>query len=115
MTSTPSAFSLVTRAVIASVAEGWMRLRAAEPWGFSDMTISSVACAVGLQKDRKLRGAAAKRPGRYSQAHRFIIYLCNAQPPRHAPISSSRRTRARPCALPLEKTPEIGKTEYGEK
>src|SRR3546814_3342531 len=33
MTSTPSAFSLVTRAVIASVADGWMRPRAAETWG----------------------------------------------------------------------------------
>src|SRR3546814_5708042 len=37
MTSTPSAFSAETRAVIASVAEGWMRLRAAEICGFSDM------------------------------------------------------------------------------
>ena len=41
ITSTPAAFSADTRAVIASVADGWMRLRAAETWGFSDMTILS--------------------------------------------------------------------------
>src|SRR3546814_6780563 len=44
MTSTPSAFSAVTRAVIASVADGWMRLRAAERCGFSDMEEAFRGC-----------------------------------------------------------------------
>src|SRR3546814_1080752 len=44
MTSPPSAVSAVTRAVIAGVADGWMRLRAAERCGFSDMEEAFRGC-----------------------------------------------------------------------
>src|SRR3546814_9479798 len=54
MTSTPSAFSAETRAVIASVAEGWMRLRARSEEHTSELqSLMRISSAVFCLKNKK--------------------------------------------------------------
>src|SRR3546814_7613966 len=90
MTSTPSAFSLVTRAVIASVADGWMRPRAAETWGLK-VDIEKRPCerARGVIWQKIARGRA------YNVRPTFASALLDNLPmhvPRPPPFPSSSRS-----------------------
>src|SRR3546814_14299622 len=91
MTSTPSAFNLVTRAVIASVADGWMRPRAAETWGLK-VDIEKRPCerASGVIWQKIARGRA------YNVRPTFASALLDNLPmhvPRPPPFPRSEERR----------------------
>src|SRR3546814_7822713 len=92
MTSTPSAFSLVTRAVIASVADGWMRPRAAETWGLK-VDIEKRPCerARGVIWQKIARGRA------YNVRPTFASALLDNLPMRRAgqPIEGAAASASR--------------------